>query len=196
MSISQLTLKSSDEEPVRRFEVFTGRGRRREWSDEQKAQIVAESYEPGVKVCSVARRHGLTPQQLFTWRRLARKPLGAVPDVDVPMFAPAVLDVPTTPAAKGQEPLRAARRKSSTGAIELELGHHQDRIRDRRRDDYSGHSRASPKSMSPISFYKQKINSHWARWGCRAGIARCQCQRCRQGASCTPLTVIGRFVVV
>lgn len=85
MSISQLTLKSSDEEPVRRFEVFTGSGRRREWSDEQKAQIAAESYEPGVKVCSVARRHGLTPQQLFTWRRLARKPLEAVPDVDVPM---------------------------------------------------------------------------------------------------------------
>lgn len=122
MSISQLTLKSSDEEPVRRFEVFTGSGRRREWSDEQKAQIVAESYEPGVKVCSVARRHGLTPQQLFTWRRLARKPLEAAPDVDVPMFAPAVLDGPTTPAAKGQESPRAARRKSSTGAIELELG--------------------------------------------------------------------------
>ena len=122
MSISQLTLKTSDEEPVRRFEVFTGSGRRREWSDEQKAQIVAESYEPGVKVCSVARRHGLTPQQLFTWRRLTRKPLEAAPDVDVPMFAPAVLDVPTTPAAKGQESPRAARRKSGSGAIELELG--------------------------------------------------------------------------
>ena len=39
MSISQLTLKSNDEEPVRRFEVFTGSGRRREWSDEQKVRI-------------------------------------------------------------------------------------------------------------------------------------------------------------
>lgn len=58
---------------MRRFEVFTGNGRRREWSDDQKAQIIAESCEPGVTVCSVARRHGLTPQQLFTWRRLARK---------------------------------------------------------------------------------------------------------------------------
>lgn len=44
MSISQLTLTSSDEGPARRFEVFTGSGRRREWSDERKAQIVAESY--------------------------------------------------------------------------------------------------------------------------------------------------------
>ena len=122
MSISQLTLKSSDEEPVRRFEVFTGSGRRREWSDEHKAQIVAESYEPGIKVCSVARRHGLTPQQLFTWRRLARKPLEAVPDVDVPMFAPAVLDVPTKPVAKEPEPARAQRKKARNGAIELEIG--------------------------------------------------------------------------
>ncbi|OWO92015.1 hypothetical protein B5E41_24040 [Rhizobium esperanzae] len=73
MSISELTLKTKDE-PIRRFEVFTGNGRRREWSDDQKAQIIAESCEPGVTVCSVARRHGLTPQQLFTWRRLARKP--------------------------------------------------------------------------------------------------------------------------
>ncbi|ODR93330.1 insertion sequence protein [Sinorhizobium alkalisoli] len=123
MSISQLTLTSSDEEPARRFEVFTGSGRRREWSDERKAQIVAESYEPGVTVCSVARRHGLTPQQLFTWRRLARKPLEAVPDVEgVPMFAPAVLDVPTKAVAKEPEPARASRKKSSSGAIELEIG--------------------------------------------------------------------------
>lgn len=123
MSISQLTLTSSDEEPARRFEVFTGSGRRREWSDERKAEIVAESYEPGVTVCSVARRHGLTPQQLFTWRRLARKPLDTVPDVEgVPMFAPAILDVPTKPVAKEPEPARASRKKSSSGAIELEIG--------------------------------------------------------------------------
>jgi transposase len=122
MSISELTLKSSDEEPVRRFEVFTGSGRRREWSDERKAQIVAESYEPGVTACAVARRHGLAPQQLFTWRRLARKPLEAVPAVDVPLFAPAVLDVPTKAVTKEPEPACASRRKLSSGAIELEIG--------------------------------------------------------------------------
>jgi len=123
MSISQLTLTSSDEEPARRFEVFTGSGRRREWSDERKAQIVGESYVPGVTVCTVARRHGLTPQQLFTWRRLARKPLEAAPDLDsVTMFAPAVLDVPTKPGMKEPEPARASRRKPVSGAIELEIG--------------------------------------------------------------------------
>jgi len=39
MSISEFTLKSKDE-PVRRFEVFTDNGRRRELSDDQKAPIL------------------------------------------------------------------------------------------------------------------------------------------------------------
>jgi transposase len=58
---------------VRRLEVFTGAGRRRAWTAEEKAQIVAESYESGEKVSAVARRHGLTPQQLFGWRRDVRR---------------------------------------------------------------------------------------------------------------------------
>ncbi|WP_245412373.1 transposase [Notoacmeibacter ruber] len=45
--------------PVRRFEVFTGAGRRRDWSDEEKVAIVAESYSGLESVCAVARRHGL-----------------------------------------------------------------------------------------------------------------------------------------
>ena len=56
-------------EPVRRLEVFTGAGRRRAWSAEQKARIVAESGTGAESVSAVARRHGLTPQQLFAWRR-------------------------------------------------------------------------------------------------------------------------------
>jgi len=66
-------LPKSKLEPVRRLEVFTGAGRRRTWTAEQKAQILAESYESGEKVSAVARRHGLTPQQLFGWRRDARR---------------------------------------------------------------------------------------------------------------------------
>lgn len=48
-----------------------GPERRRRWSREQKAAIVAETYEPGVSVSAVARRHGIAPSQLFQWRRLA-----------------------------------------------------------------------------------------------------------------------------
>ena len=70
MSDTELLHKSKPE-PVRRLEVFTGTGRRRTWTAEQKAQIVAESYVDGERVTAVAHRHGLTPQQLFGWRRQA-----------------------------------------------------------------------------------------------------------------------------
>ena len=72
MSDTEL-LPKSKLEPVRRLEVFTGSGRRRAWTPEQKAQIVAEIYESGETVSALARRHGLTPQQLFGWRRQARQ---------------------------------------------------------------------------------------------------------------------------
>src|SRR5882757_2769432 len=68
MSDTELLLKS---EPVRRIEVFTGAGRRRAWTAAQKLRIVAESYGAGETVSAVARRHGMTPQQLFGWRRAA-----------------------------------------------------------------------------------------------------------------------------
>jgi transposase len=58
-------------EPVRRVEIFTGAGRRRSWSIEEKAAIVAESLSGRESVSAVARRHGLTPGQLFGWRRQA-----------------------------------------------------------------------------------------------------------------------------
>jgi transposase len=57
---------------VRRIELITGTGRRRQWSDDDKAHIVVESLKPGTNVSEVARRHGLSPQQLFGWRREAR----------------------------------------------------------------------------------------------------------------------------
>ena len=46
-----------------------GAERRRRWSDEAKAAIVAEASRPGASVSLVARRHGLHPNQVFTWRR-------------------------------------------------------------------------------------------------------------------------------
>ncbi|UPU01564.1 transposase (plasmid) [Bradyrhizobium barranii subsp. apii] len=54
-----------------RIEVFAGAGRKR-WPDDLKAQIAAESLEPGAVVTDVARRHGCRPQQVHDWRRRAR----------------------------------------------------------------------------------------------------------------------------
>lgn len=44
---------------------------RRRWSDSFKAQVVAEALEAGASVSLIARRAGIHPSQLFTWRRKA-----------------------------------------------------------------------------------------------------------------------------
>ena len=59
--------------PVQRVEVITGVERRRDWPEEKKLAIVAESCREGVVISDVARRHGLRPQQLFGWRSEFRK---------------------------------------------------------------------------------------------------------------------------
>src|ERR1700692_1943173 len=92
-------------EPVRRIEVFTGAGRRRSWSSEEKLAIIAERYVEGETVCAVARRHGLPPQHLCTWRGLAR----GAPTAEAPaMFVPAVVEAAQSePPAVTTPPRRA-----------------------------------------------------------------------------------------
>ena len=46
--------------------------RRRRWSAAEKVSMVRETYEPGMTVSLVARRHGINPNQLFHWRKLER----------------------------------------------------------------------------------------------------------------------------
>ena len=60
---------STSADGFRRIEVITGVGRRRRWTDEEKAWIVAESLDPATTVSAVARRHGLHASQLFAWRQ-------------------------------------------------------------------------------------------------------------------------------
>jgi transposase len=86
----------------RRIEVITGVERRRKWSAQEKAAIVAESLAEGAVVSEVARRHGLNPQQLFGWRaRLRNAVRGSAPSSDAtPAFVPAIVeDEPLSPAA-------------------------------------------------------------------------------------------------
>lgn len=71
---------------VRRFEVINGANGRRRWTTDERARILEETLVPGTNISAVARRHGLTPQQLFTWRREARKAADALP-----AFVPAVI---------------------------------------------------------------------------------------------------------
>src|SRR4051812_19198065 len=78
----------------RRIEVLTGPGRRRKWSDDDKARIVAETLEPGAVVTEVARRWQISPQQVFDWRRQARIVAAKATAPAVTDFVPIVPDAP------------------------------------------------------------------------------------------------------
>ena len=102
---------------VRRFEIINGAMGRRRWSADDRARILEETLAPGAVVSAVARRHGLTPQQLFTWRREARKRLEAERP---PTFVPAVVVTPEPIGAKDPKP-RAKRRSPRRRAAAIEL---------------------------------------------------------------------------
>ena len=126
MSISEHKhVSKGDGGPVRRFEVFTGAGRRRTWTAEDKAAIVAESYAGADTVCAVARRYGLTPQQLFTWRRTLRTgPVTQAEAASAPSFVPAMAEPVPEPASADPAPVRwsrARRGASGAGTIEVEI---------------------------------------------------------------------------
>jgi transposase len=104
-------------EPVRRLEVFTGAGRRRTWCDEDKARIVAEIATSGESVCAVARRHGLSPQQLFGWRRQLREAGGS--QADGLQFVPAVADAGSSAIIRRK--MLRGQVEAGTGAIEVEI---------------------------------------------------------------------------
>jgi transposase-like protein len=56
--------------PTDQVDIITSVQRRRRWTASEKVRIVEETFEPGMTVSLVARRHGVAPNQLFTWRRL------------------------------------------------------------------------------------------------------------------------------
>jgi transposase len=74
-----------------------------------------ESFAPGAVVSGVARRHGLSPQQLFTWRRQARRGDLVVSVSDEVPFFP-ILPTPMDAEAEGVEP------PPSAEMIEIVLG--------------------------------------------------------------------------
>ncbi|WP_432654038.1 transposase [Sinorhizobium fredii] len=51
--------------------MLTGPERRRRWSLEDRAQILAEAFAPGAVVSEVARRFEVSTGLIYTWRRQA-----------------------------------------------------------------------------------------------------------------------------
>jgi transposase len=101
--------------PRGRIEIRTGVGRRRRWSDEAKALIVAESFKAGAVVSEVARQHDLSPQHLFAWRKAARAGLLTLASDPALQFVPVVTEV------HGEGPLPATA-ASGSAAISIEIG--------------------------------------------------------------------------
>jgi transposase len=52
-----------------RVEVITSLQRRRRWSTAEKVRLVEEAMQPGMSVSFVARQAGVSPSQLFAWKR-------------------------------------------------------------------------------------------------------------------------------
>ena len=121
---------SNDDPKVRRphrIEVFTGPERRRDWPDERKVEIVAETLAPGVNISEIARQHEINPQQLFGWRKRFREQAEALV-ASAPAFAPVLIEAtaqppqtcPTPPMQSGE---------ASESAIEVVVGGATLRIR-------------------------------------------------------------------
>ncbi len=55
-----------------RQEILAGRERRRRWSTEEKLRVLSEVGVEGATVSDVARRHDITRQHLYQWRRQMR----------------------------------------------------------------------------------------------------------------------------
>ena len=93
---------------VSRIEVLDGPTLRRHWPDGLRARIVAESFQPGARVCDVAAKYGLIARHLSGWRGQARKGELVVPVDTAPTFVPLVI-----------EPLADA--SADTGVIRVEI---------------------------------------------------------------------------
>ena len=100
----------------RRVEVLTGPGRRRRWSADEKARIVAETLVPGARVSAVARRWQICSQQAFGWRRAMRQEVPSVPREPTPPATPSFV-----PIVSEAIPSAAVQRAAPAPGIEVKL---------------------------------------------------------------------------
>ncbi len=84
----------ADTVAMERVEIVTRGERRRSYTLEDKARLLAETVEPGVRVLEVAQRHGISPSLLHRWRREAEgRPLRKIAR-PVPRLVPLLVEAP------------------------------------------------------------------------------------------------------
>ncbi len=158
-----VTEHSADTKDARRIEVFTGAGRRRAWSAEEKARIVAETVTSGESVCAVARRHGLSPQQLFGWRRQAREPLATRAE---PLLVPAVVEtLPAEPRPKRRR-RRAEKVRAVFGMARLRSPARPSSVSPRSTRSKQRSAAATPTSAAPFARRRAGRSSTTSSPGC------------------------------
>jgi transposase len=94
-------------------EVLSGPERRRRWSAEEKAKLVAEMTLPGASVTEMSRRYGISRSLLHAWRREANQGTtskGATPAL------PELVPIMITDGAEPPKPPLAVPARSSVGA--------------------------------------------------------------------------------
>ena len=104
----------------RRIELITGERQRRPWTADEKARIVAESFEEGANISEVARRNGVVRGLLTVWRHK----FVAAAGVQAPGFVPVRIEAkPGEPGNVAPAPTRPqmVSRRAKLGGIEIEV---------------------------------------------------------------------------
>src|ERR1700733_12703608 len=88
--------------PTLRMDLIPRGERRRRWTTEQKQTIAAQSLAPGASPTNIARLHGISTGQLYTWRHAlkAAQPgaaTGRFARVEVAPQPVAPVDIPARP---------------------------------------------------------------------------------------------------
>src|SRR3954471_24548914 len=92
--------------PTLRMDLIPRGERRRRWTTEQKQMIAAQSLAPGASPTNVARLHGISTGQLYTWRQAlkAAQPTAVngamgrfarieLTPVDIPVRPPGLIEI-------------------------------------------------------------------------------------------------------
>ena len=106
------------------MELFTNGGRRRrnrQWPEDEKARIVAETLRAGTTVSEVAQRHGLKANHVSSWRTLARNGKLVLPAPEDPVEFATLMVAPMVEQVTEAEPVALAGPELVVGSVIIRL---------------------------------------------------------------------------